>query len=85
MPYVYILRCRDGSYYTGYAMDIDKRLAEHQTGTACKYTRGRTPVELIYLEETDSKSEALQREYQIKRLNKKQKENLIRNYARGSG
>lgn len=77
MPYVYILKCRDNTYYTGYTVDIDRRLAEHQEGLASKYTRGRTPVELVYLESQPSKSEAMQREYQIKRLSKSQKQRLI--------
>ncbi len=77
MPYVYILKCRDNTYYTGYTVDIERRLIEHQEGLASKYTRGRTPVELVYLENQPTKSEALQREYQIKRLTKAQKQDLI--------
>ena len=77
MPYVYILKCKDGTYYTGYAVDIDKRLAEHQRGIACRYTRGRTPVELIHLETLPTKSEAMQREAAIKKLTRQQKNELI--------
>ena len=47
MPYVYILKCRDDTYYTGYTVEVDRRLQEHQKGLASKYTRGRTPVELV--------------------------------------
>lgn len=77
MPYVYILKCRDNTYYTGYTVDIDRRVAEHQEGLASKYTRGRTPVELVYLENQPSKSEALQRECRIKKLTKAEKQRLI--------
>lgn len=77
MPYVYILKCRDNTYYTGYTVDIDRRVAEHQEGLASKYTRGRTPIELVYLEKQPSKSEALQRECQIKKLTKAEKQRLI--------
>ncbi len=79
MPYVYILQCSDDSYYTGYAVDLQRRLQEHQQGQGCKYTRGRRPVQLAYWEELPSKSEAMQREYEIKQLNRSQKHNLINN------
>jgi len=77
MPYVYILRCSDDTYYTGYAVDIEKRLSQHQEGTGCRYTRGRTPVELVYLENLPTKSEAMQREAAIKKLTRQQKTALI--------
>lgn len=77
MPYVYILKCQDDTYYTGYAVDLEKRLEEHQQGTACKYTRGRRPVELVYWEEYPTKSEAMQREYRIKQLSRTAKKKLI--------
>jgi putative endonuclease len=77
MPFVYILQCSDQTYYTGYATDIDRRLQEHQQGTGCKYTRGRLPVELVYWEEWESKSQAMQREHQIKQLTRADKINLI--------
>jgi len=79
VPYVYILKCQDNTYYTGYTVDIDRRLAEHQQGLASKYTRGRTPVELVYLESFPTKSEAMQRECQIKRLPRIEKQRLIQN------
>lgn len=81
MPYVYILKCKDNTYYTGYTVDIRRRLEEHQEGIASKYTRGRTPVELVYLEEQPSKGEALQREYQIKKLTKAQKQHMIEQHC----
>lgn len=77
MPYVYILQCSDGTYYTGYAVDLEKRLQQHQSGIACKYTRGRRPVVLVYREELTSKSQAMSREAQIKKMPRKQKQLLI--------
>ncbi|MGE5391752.1 MAG: GIY-YIG nuclease family protein [Deltaproteobacteria bacterium] len=77
MPFVYILQCNDGTYYTGYAVDLEKRLQQHQDGIACKYTRGRLPVSLVYREELASKGEAMSREASIKKLTKRQKEKLI--------
>jgi len=77
MPYVYILQCRDQTYYTGYAVDLNRRLQEHQQGTGCKYTRGRLPLKLVYWEECESKSLAMQRENQIKKLSRSNKIKLI--------
>ncbi|MCF6139574.1 GIY-YIG nuclease family protein [Pseudalkalibacillus berkeleyi] len=74
---VYILECCDGSLYTGYTNDIEKRLQTHQQGKGAKYTRGRTPVRLVYIEEHISKSDALKAEYQIKQLKRVEKERLI--------
>lgn len=78
MTYVYIIECRDGTLYTGYAVDLKKRLAEHNRGEGAKYTRGRAPVTLRYAEICLDKSAALRREYMIKRLSRPQKEELIR-------
>lgn len=78
MPFVYILQCNDGTYYTGYAVDLEKRLQQHQDGIACKYTRGRRPVSLVYHEEFASKGESMSREVAIKKLTRKQKEKLIK-------
>lgn len=77
MPYVYILKCRDNTYYTGYTVEIDRRLQEHQDGTASKYTRGRTPVELVYLEKLPTKSAAMQRELELKGLTRANKQKII--------
>lgn len=80
IPYlVYILACADGSLYTGISNNVERRLKEHNKGTASKYTRARLPVNLVYLENTSSKSEALKREAQIKKLTRKEKINLINN------
>lgn len=76
--YIYILECRDDTYYTGYTNNIDERLKKHQNGKASKYTRGRCPVKLIYYEELASKSLALKREISIKKLTRLQKEKLIK-------
>ena len=75
--YLYILRCRDGSLYTGITTDVDKRLEMHRSGKGAKYTRGRGPLELVYRESCSCHSDALKRERQIKALNRKQKLELI--------
>ncbi|MCS4174224.1 GIY-YIG nuclease family protein [Salinibacter ruber] len=75
--YVYVIECSDGTYYTGYTTDVERRVAEHNAGTAAKYTRGRRPVELVHVETYDSQSAAMQREYAIKRLRRAAKEQLV--------
>ena len=80
MNYVYILECEDGSYYTGWTNDLNRRFAMHCKGKGAKYTRGRGPVELVYLEEFDTKQEAMSKEAKIKRLTRKEKLLLIENY-----
>ena len=77
MHYAYIVKCSDGTYYTGYTNDLEKRLLAHNAGKGAKYTRNRLPVEIVYFEEYEDKSEAMKREYAIKRLTRKQKEKLI--------
>lgn len=77
--FVYMLRCRDGSLYTGYTDDVRRRLAVHNSGKGAKYTRSRLPVSLVYTEELPDKSAALKREYAIKHLDKTKKEQLICN------
>ena len=71
--WVYILRCSDGTFYTGWTNDPDKRLAAHNRGTASKYTRGRRPVELIFKKEFQTKEEAMSCEAKIKSLDRKEK------------
>lgn len=79
MPhYVYILRCRDNSLYTGYTSDLGRRLEQHQAGTASRCTRARLPVVLVYHEEYADQAAALRREWEIKQLSKKNKENLVK-------
>jgi putative endonuclease len=75
--WVYMLECCDGSFYTGVATDVDRRLAEHLKGTASKYTRSRAPLSLVYQEPTRTRSAALKREAQIKRLSRPGKLSLI--------
>ena len=71
--YVYILQCRDGSLYTGYSTDPERRLKEHQEGKGARYTRGRRPVELLGFLKFDSRSEALSAEAAIKRCSHQKK------------
>lgn len=77
--YLYILRCGDGSLYTGITTDVEKRLEAHCSGKGAKYTRGRGPLELVYREDCGDHSAALRREWELKRLTKEKKEDLIRN------
>lgn len=77
MWYVYILRCRDGTLYTGSTTDLDRRLKTHNSGKGAKYTRSRLPVEFAYWEEAENKSAAFQREAAIKRLTRGEKLKLI--------
>ena len=75
--YTYILECADGSLYTGYTPDLEKRVETHNAGKGAKYTRGRRPVKLVYSEKYDTKEEAMRREYQIKHLKREEKLALI--------
>ena len=75
---VYIVKCSDGTYYTGITTDINRRLLEHNYSfKAAKYTRSRRPVRLVYKESVSNRSEASKREYSIKRLKRKNKSSLI--------
>lgn len=82
MHFVYMLRCADGSLYTGWTTDLKKRIETHNSGKGAKYTRARLPVELVYYETFNDKNEALKRERAIKRLNKEKKESLIKTSGR---
>jgi putative endonuclease len=75
--YVYVLRCADDTLYTGYTTDPARRVAEHDAGEGAKYTRGRTPVELVHVERFDTKSGAMSREYAVKQLSRPEKESLV--------
>lgn len=77
MNYTYILRCGDGSFYTGWTNDLDKRIKAHREGRGGKYTRTHAPVELVYFESFDTKNEAMSREWHIKQLTRGQKLALI--------
>ena len=75
--YLYILRCRDDTLYTGITTDVEKRLEAHRSGKGAKYTRGRGPLVQVYQEACGTHSDALKREYQIKQLSRQEKQNLI--------
>ena len=77
MHHVYVLECSDGTYYTGYTTDVERRVAEHDAGDGAKYTRGRTPVDLVHVESFDSQSAAMSREYEIKQLSRAEKERVV--------
>lgn len=78
MNYIYIVECSDGTYYTGYTNNIKKRIIAHNEGKGAKYTKGRGPVILKHTETFDTKSEAMSREYNIKKLSRKEKEELFK-------
>ncbi|WP_132058149.1 GIY-YIG nuclease family protein [Halorussus amylolyticus] len=75
--WVYVIECDDGSFYTGYTTDVQRRVREHDRGEGAKYTRGRTPVELVHTERFDSKSAAMSREYELKQLSRPEKERVV--------
>jgi putative endonuclease len=75
--FVYVLRCADDTFYTGYTTDVERRVREHDDGDGAKYTRGRTPVELLHVESFDSRSAAQSREYEIKQRSRADKERLV--------
>ena len=75
--YLYILRCRDDTFYTGITTDVEKRLEAHSSGRGAKYTRGRGPLKLIYRETCGTHSDALRRELEIKALSRRKKEKLV--------
>ena len=75
--YVYIIRCEDGSFYTGYTKDVESRLKHHIGGKGGRYTRMHKPEKLVYMEKFDSRVEAMKREKTIKKLNRRRKLDLI--------
>lgn len=77
MHYIYILKCKDNTYYTGYTTDVNKRVKTHNSGKGAKYTRGRTPVTLMHQEEFNDKGDAMRREIQIKKMKRQDKEKLF--------
>ena len=76
--YAYLLKCSDGSLYAGWTNDPERRLKAHNNGTASKYTRSRRPVEMVYLEEFETKSEAMKREAALKMMTREHKLELIK-------
>lgn len=81
MYFAYIIRCADGTLYTGYTDDIARREAIHNSGRGAKYTRSRLPVKMVYHESFATRSEAMKREYAIKRLSREQKLKLISDHS----
>ena len=77
MNYTYILKCADGTFYTGWTNDLDRRLAAHNAGKGGKYTRSHRPVSVAYFETFETREEAMRREVQIKQLTRAQKLELI--------
>lgn len=77
MNYTYILKCADGTLYTGWTNDLRARVNAHNEGKGAKYTRSRRPVKLVYYETFSTKEEAMSREWHIKRLTREEKEHLI--------
>lgn len=77
MYILYLLRCSDGSLYTGIAKDLGQRLAAHRNGSGSKYVRARLPCSVVYTESCADRSAALRREYEVKKLSKAEKEFLI--------
>lgn len=80
MNYVYIIKCGDGSLYTGWTNDLKRRFENHCQGKGAKYTRGRGPLELVYFETFEDKKEAMRREYAIKKLKRQEKDKLIEGF-----
>ena len=79
MNYTYIVKCSDGSLYTGWTNNLEKRIKDHNAGRGAKYTKERRPVVLVYKEEFPTKQEAMKREWEIKRLSRKEKLSMIEN------
>lgn len=79
MNYTYIVKCSDGSLYTGWTNNLEKRIKDHNAGRGAKYTKARCPVVLVYKEEFPTKQEAMKREWEIKRLSRKEKLSMIEN------
>lgn len=77
MNYTYILECSDGTYYTGWTNDLEKRVEMHNAGKGAKYTKPRRPVVLAYYEAFQTKEEAMRREWEIKQLSRKEKDQLV--------
>ena len=82
MPFVYIVQCADGTYYTGWAVDVARRVAQHNAGRGARYTRTHGPVILVYQEEVSDRKSAMRREAAIKRWPRERKERLISDRAR---
>ena len=77
---VYLVRCADDSFYTGIAKDVEARVAQHNRGVGAKYTRGRSPVQLVYMEWVGEHGDALRREFTIKQMSRSEKSRLAADY-----
>jgi putative endonuclease len=77
MHYVYVVECSDGTLYTGYTTDVERRVEEHNAGEGAKYTRGRTPVTVVHTEEFEERGEAMSREATIKEMSREDKKSLV--------
>ena len=82
MNYVYIIRCKDKSLYTGWTNNLERRFRAHKEGKGAKYTKGRGPLELVYFEEFEEKIKAMKREYEIKKMSKEKKLKMIENFKK---
>ena len=80
MNYTYILQCSDQSLYTGWTNNLEQRIKQHNAGKGGRYTRSRCPVKLVYYETFETKEEAMSREWHIKRLSRKDKLALIKDF-----
>ena len=79
---LYILECKDGTFYTGITDDLTRRFIQHNAGKGAKYTKGRAPLKLVYSEKCESHSHALKREIAVKRLTREEKLNMCRSYEK---
>ena len=84
MNYTYIVKCRDGSLYTGWTTDVERRIKEHNEGRGAKYTNSRRPVELVYYETFFTRQEAMRREWEVKQMSRKEKLKLVENGSMGT-
>ncbi|SDK13521.1 GIY-YIG nuclease family protein [Natronincola ferrireducens] len=82
MAYTYILECNDSTFYIGWTTDLENRVKVHNEGKGARYTRGRRPVKLLYWESHDNRSEAQKREAALRRLNRREKEELINKFTK---
>lgn len=82
MTYTYIVQCADGTFYTGWTTNLEKRLSAHNNGNGARYTRSRLPVTLVYYEQYATESQARKREYAIKCLSRKTKEEMVKAFTK---
>ena len=85
MNYTYIVRCSDGTFYTGWTNNLEKRIKDHNDGRGAKYTKPRRPVVLVYYEEFRTKEEAMRREWEIKRMSRGDKLSIVMAGQPGAG